>query len=543
VVTEPLSRSLYFTAAEDGPAPANQSIGLRNDGAGTLRWEAIGDTDTWLALSPDSGSVLPGNSTSITVAVSHVGLTNGTYQAQVVLRNKDRPDTGTNSDADTINVSLIVQAFSFSVSRNPLIADAGEPVRVNVTSSVAADSAKLHYRRGGKTVFVALPMVAQGDTVFTLNLPGTLFGARGAEFFVRVFAAGSSVAEPDLSVSTPFRIPVDVLDAPSRSISAEQHTMIAVPLRTGGMSAYDAIEDDLGTHDLTRWRLGCWFPDIAAYNEYPSELGAPVDAGFGFWLITKEISVFHVGGRSVLPEAGDTTVAIPLDGVAGGLAWNQIGHPFDYNVRWDEVLVRDGNGKIMPVTGADQTLVENAAYTYIYKDGTGEYEETIELHPWQGYFVANLSGEDLDLLIPARESSILKNAPARPGPSPSEGEWELRLIAHSGAAYSGRIIAGARAQARDGWDSFDRYRPPAPTVGGPTLGFQPGRGMPVPDELRADIRAPSDGVSTWEVTVTVPEDREVLLLFESDQAMPEGMSAYLVDDVASTTHPVSDGTA
>lgn len=539
---EPASGALHFRAAEDGPAPEDGTIRIGNDGAMTLRWRAaVAGGDGWLSVLPDSGSVPPGNSTTIDVAVNHAGLAQGDYIGSIVLVSDDRPV----ADRETVTVDLAINPFMVTTNYVPLLPEQGQNVYLNAVTTVDIDSALLYYHQGGKNGWNRMAMSVHDDTACVATIPGELVGIRGLEYYVHVYSAGGDVADPDVGSELPRRVAVRIPEAHSPSIGAEQHTMIGVPMLTNGAHPAGVFPDDLGEHDPSDWRLGRWNPANGAYAEYPNDLGAAVEAGSGFWLITREISTYSLAGFSTLPPPGDSTVGIGLPGGAGSW-WSQVGNPFAYPVDWNRCLVRDPGGRVYRIDAQpDEGLVEVAAYTYVYTDGAGGYRETSVLEPWSACFVNNISGDDLELLVPARETIPGKAAIAgRPPLRGADGEWEVVLRARSDAGASGEIIVGARVGAREGWDSADRHRPPPAPGEGPGLALGPRDPMPREGgDLRADIRPPSPEPALWDVRLEFRGSREAVIETDDGGTLPTGIAALLIDDETGVTVPLRPGAA
>jgi hypothetical protein len=72
--------SFSFTATVGGGNPANQSLSISNTGGGTLNWSAS-DNQTWLTVSPASGTA----PSSVTVSVNISGLAAGTHNATITI--------------------------------------------------------------------------------------------------------------------------------------------------------------------------------------------------------------------------------------------------------------------------------------------------------------------------------------------------------------------------------------------------------------------------------------------------------------------------
>jgi Viral BACON domain len=76
---------LYFSGLAGGPSPLEQTVTLWNSGTSTLTWSAGSASQPWIAVTPSSGSLAAGISTSPTFSVNTIGLSAGTYSATVVL--------------------------------------------------------------------------------------------------------------------------------------------------------------------------------------------------------------------------------------------------------------------------------------------------------------------------------------------------------------------------------------------------------------------------------------------------------------------------
>ena len=97
--------------AVGGPfSPASQTYGLTNTGTGALNWTA-GNTAAWLTLSATSGTLNPGEGTTVTVSVNANAdaLAGGSYSDTVSFANLN------NGIGDTArSVSLTISSFGFA---------------------------------------------------------------------------------------------------------------------------------------------------------------------------------------------------------------------------------------------------------------------------------------------------------------------------------------------------------------------------------------------------------------------------------------------
>jgi len=92
--------SLEFTAAP-GNIPASQAVDITNTDSNTLTWTIDEPPQTWLTVSPLTGSDAPGEASSVTFSVEGANLTSGTYYANTTIT----PSLGTPA---TVTVKLVV---------------------------------------------------------------------------------------------------------------------------------------------------------------------------------------------------------------------------------------------------------------------------------------------------------------------------------------------------------------------------------------------------------------------------------------------------
>ena len=83
------------------PNPAAQTVNVQNPGGNTLTWTVGTPSQTWLVVSPTTGSDAAGQVTPYHFNVNVAGLTAGTYTATVVIT----PSVGA---PVTVNVALTI---------------------------------------------------------------------------------------------------------------------------------------------------------------------------------------------------------------------------------------------------------------------------------------------------------------------------------------------------------------------------------------------------------------------------------------------------
>jgi hypothetical protein len=109
-------QSLYFKGSEGGAVPALQNLDISNSGTDAINWSASSN-DSWIILSQISGSLSPGEISTVNVGVDHAGLTPGTYTGTVEVIE----DSGI---TETVSVTLLVTLpSSLSVSPSSLVFD------------------------------------------------------------------------------------------------------------------------------------------------------------------------------------------------------------------------------------------------------------------------------------------------------------------------------------------------------------------------------------------------------------------------------------
>ena len=524
--------SFHFTAEENGSSPGAQHLLVRNEGWEPLHWSANPVSAAWLSVETDSGVVEGGESDTVTVSVNIEGLATGAYSDSLVVRNTLRP-----IETETIPITLIIEAFALTVVSVTTVEES-DPLSVAVYSNADLGGASLYYRRGGESVFQTIAMSSTSDTSFSVILPTSAVGARGVELYVEATSGPNSVRKPNYPVRLPRRIVVVVEDEPTTTLPAGEYRMISVPLNTSAAGPTQLLVDDLPEHSKTLWRLLRWTTAGEAYAEHPGSLGAPVDAGYAFWLVARDAVTIDASGSSTFPADAETTFSIPVTGKAGSSGWNQIGNPFAYPVRWSDCFVKDGSGIVRTIgEAANAGLVDGWAHAYQNDGSGGSYVSATLLEPGSGYFLNNLSGVSLELLVPARESTVGKVPSKRAEPEADDGSWTIRLTASLGALSGDVVTLGTREDAEPDWDAHDHYLPPSPPTGAPRLALHNER-APVPGPLMVDMRKSSNNVEVWRLSLSFPGEKETSLFTDLPTGFPEGYEAYLVDDVAGSSRPI-----
>jgi len=189
--------SLQFAYTTGGTAPAAQSIQITNGGGGTLAWTATA-SDTWLSISPDSGTA----SSALSVSVSPAGLSAGTYTGSIQIAASGASNTPL-SVAVTLTVtagaaSLVVSPqslnFSFAVGSS---APAAQTVSItNGGSGTLAWTAS-------SSVFWASVSPASGNAPATLSITANPANLAAGTYTgnVQITVAGASGSPASVAIT------------------------------------------------------------------------------------------------------------------------------------------------------------------------------------------------------------------------------------------------------------------------------------------------------------------------------------------------------
>jgi hypothetical protein len=103
--------SFNFSNTQGQPSPAGQVMTITNTGGSALRWYTNVNTlpSSWLAASPSSGSILPGQTGQVTINVNTSSLTPGNYEGQVILNGVDARGNMAPGSPQSITISLVIQ--------------------------------------------------------------------------------------------------------------------------------------------------------------------------------------------------------------------------------------------------------------------------------------------------------------------------------------------------------------------------------------------------------------------------------------------------
>lgn len=163
------------------------------------------------------------------------------------------------------------------------------------------------------------------------------------------------------------------------------YRMISIPLLPDDPRIMAVLGDDFGQYYRFSWRMFRYSSGDGQNHEYPNL--PDIAPGFAYWLISKEGVKIDAHGTPV-DTATDFVIPIPP-------GFFQLGCPFPFPVSWWEVKVRK-DGVTVLIGDTDNEWINPSLRKY----QDGQYIATDILEPWQGYWIENISTDEVDLLIP-----------------------------------------------------------------------------------------------------------------------------------------------
>jgi len=309
----------------------------------------------------------------------------------------------------------------------------------------------------------------------------------------------------------------------SFSTSSKKWRMFSVPVELYDPSPSSVLEDDLGGQNDTVWKVYRWDTEAGSYTKYPDI--PDIKPGTAFWIITKDSKNIDVGGGECIDTSSDYVIPLSYS-TASNQGWNQIGNPFLFPVRLDDVKVKKGLAVVSLQQAHEYGWVRDRIWWY-----TGsEYDHTKNiLEPWEGYWVKALV-EGCELLIPpveAEESFLQAMTKAE--------ENYLQITAKVGDLKDSYNFIGFSDAAKDTYDKEDVEEAPpvSPYI---SLSF------PHPDwgkdsgSYTQDIRKTPDEKSypekiVWDMQVTTDQvEKTITLEWKNTQAIPDEYHLYLLDE-------------
>lgn len=376
-------------------------------------------------------------------------------------------------------------------------------------------AASLFIRPVGGASFQELVATEQEEGLWIVEVPFPI-PPEGIETYASYVLQGQTFTEPaQAPEASPVRVPAFTAAVTSDLVlPARQYRMVAVPLQLGSLSGVsvtlgsdapiDVFGDDFGASgDPSLWRLLRWDQAAERYRDAVADAAAApfvrVRPGIGYWLITSAGGSFDVeaGISAGAVFEGDVPVAMPVT-VTLRPGWNQIGNPYFFPIRWDDVE-------------RSSSVEDPVSFDGRYNGGQAV------LQPWEGYFVFNGGGQS-ELRFVARPAAgsvdgrpLAERMRERAGPRAAVLSVTALAGESSDAVYLGLGAANSEAP-------LDLRKPPA-----------------VDDGLRLSAQAHGEewvgtfrdaDAAQWTLSVTA--DTDVSLRLDAYGDWPAGL---VVEDV------------
>jgi hypothetical protein len=387
-------------------------------------------------------------------------------------------------------------------------------LKVSYLAGPTATTGTFYYRNGGATSYQMGSMTAGTGDTLVYTVPASLLGVRGLEYYFLITQGTSSVYIGNQT--DPYVFIVQLTDEQAQrptALTATKYRIIGVPISFSVRNPVTTVFDELGTKDITKWRLFSYNTTADTVLEYPD--AAEVIPGRGYWLIMRSPVSYGAAGFSMRPNRDETAMdyyEVSLDN-----GWNLISNPLPFNVVWSEVRFDTGGVLI----GHSTAVIDDSAYWY-----NGSAYVTVETVPaWDGFFLlAKRAG--VKILFPYHENTApTDKTGSEIAQSSDPGAWNVELKIEADGSIDDANFAGVRSDAQSGDDEYD-YSEPPPAPGAPTLAFRLPDGAP--RLRRADYRPPFTDGSIWNVKVTTAAGG--IITPAGLDGVPEGMIAVLTLD-------------
>lgn len=184
--------TLYFESLTGSDPESSQSFTVTNTGGGTLNWKGTFGNETWLSISPSSGSLLAGLSENVTVTVSATGIP-GTYEADIAI-------TDTSAENSPQQVHIIFN----EIERPAILVDVDSLFFQSfLGENPAPDSQIISFTNAGGSL-MQWQASKNGDWLSILPHSGALLPGEVDTILVKVTATNSQGSYEDvISISDP----------------------------------------------------------------------------------------------------------------------------------------------------------------------------------------------------------------------------------------------------------------------------------------------------------------------------------------------------
>lgn len=227
------------------------------------------------------------------------------------------------------------------------------------------------------------------------------------------------------------------------SAPANKYRAFSLPFAPSPSTVSGAFAN-LGSYDITRWRLGHWVASDSAYAE-PSGTLTSLAAGEGYWFRGLKDTTLSFSGAPV----AEAQFNITLLGKTGGQGWTQFGSPFRFPVAVSQL--RLSPIPTVPITDGTNTFTDHEVLVWTPADSA--YHPASILVPGEVYWLHRNSATATTLRIP------FDWFPVAAGPVPSlaqQADWSVGVDLRSGGARA-HVDLGAAAVPADRWNGLSTH--------------------------------------------------------------------------------------
>jgi hypothetical protein len=312
---------------------------------------------------------------------------------------------------------------------------------------------------------------------------------------------------------------IDIPALPSQTFQAGLQ-MVSFPYNFANPEPSTALGLASINFDLLRWN-----PSLNVY-----EAVTRIVPGEGYWLRLQTGSTINLVGATPI-VVGSNSYEIRLQS-----GWQQIGNPFLFPVRWQEVKVISTDvgdpDYLVPITVEEagrRGWIQPVIFRYEPTSGSYEYDPNLgtELIPFQGYWIKANRGS-VSLLVPPI-SSRAAGVSSVPTGKMTANNWSLRIQASSGRTSDTWNFIGVAQGASDKYDRSDYEKPPA-AEGALTVGFARTDWGDRSGLYTRDIQAANGTRKQWDLVVTSPApNTDVTISWPDISQLPRGTELYVTD--------------
>ncbi len=375
---------------------------------------------------------------------------------------------------------------------------------ISVEDETGGTAGAISWRRAGSTAFTSTSMTDNGDGTFSVDIPPADLTDTGVQYFVELTDGLTTSTQPGGPDGGIFAsLPVQVTNFPFANLPAEGFQLRGVPVQPANSNP-EAVFDELGGYNRSRWRYGVFNAPAGGYQE-PDTGAPPAAPGQGFWIISRDAANIAISGQSSDVSGTLTQTLQP--------GFNQIANPYAFDIDADDV--------VMPST---------VEFNFIGFENGGYVNNNTTLEVGDGYWLNNTDSNPVEIRFPALGAGVAaapglrSDSPARPGPialAEDESGWSVHVASTVGSAFDRDQRFGMRAGATDEKDAYDFSDAPAPPSDYVNVSLVSRDGTALLTDWRAED---TDGAS-WDVVLRSDRIGETWnLTFDVERELPDGWS-------------------